>query len=280
MQYMQDNDPVGAIIAGALVRPAEELVTALRKGSYLRKYGRRGKPKNHYFRLSNDDRELLWDSSNGKVRSISLVSVVKVQQGQTTEVFKRDPLPEYETLSFSLVYGEGKPSKKRTLDVICRNMSEFETWYWGIQLVVAWAQNIAMQQDIAAVATATAAVPAADSESTTTAATASIDSRSDSGHMHMQLVSPRTSDGKLQEFKQIAAALQPVRAMLGSVPPRAPGSVGQPPKREIGDCYIWGSRGDNQVGYLRCLDFGLTHWRQLRIGRNSEQTNGQLCPFP
>eukprot|EP00879_Flechtneria_rotunda_P029876 GHRR01032339.1.p1 GENE.GHRR01032339.1~~GHRR01032339.1.p1 ORF type:complete len:628 (+),score=228.42 GHRR01032339.1:962-2845(+) len=126
-------------------------------------------------------------------------------------------------------------------------MSEFETWYWGIQLVVAWAQNIAMQQDIAAVATATAAVPAADSESTTTAATASIDSRSDSGHMHMQLVSPRTSDGKLQEFKQIAAALQPVRAMLGSVPPRAPGSVGQPPKREIGDCYIWGSRGDNQA---------------------------------
>jgi hypothetical protein len=34
------------------------------QGSYLRKYGRRGKPKTHYFRLSADDRELLWDSSN------------------------------------------------------------------------------------------------------------------------------------------------------------------------------------------------------------------------
>eukprot|EP00882_Tetradesmus_deserticola_P030507 GHRQ01034289.1.p2 GENE.GHRQ01034289.1~~GHRQ01034289.1.p2 ORF type:complete len:108 (+),score=47.87 GHRQ01034289.1:28-324(+) len=34
------------------------------QGSYLRKYGRRGKPKTHYFRLSGDDRELLWDSSN------------------------------------------------------------------------------------------------------------------------------------------------------------------------------------------------------------------------
>ena len=34
------------------------------QGGYLRKYGRRGKPKLHWFRLSHDDKELLWDSSN------------------------------------------------------------------------------------------------------------------------------------------------------------------------------------------------------------------------
>jgi hypothetical protein len=34
------------------------------QGGYLRKYGRYGKPKQHWFRLSHDDRELLWDSSN------------------------------------------------------------------------------------------------------------------------------------------------------------------------------------------------------------------------
>lgn len=65
----------------------------------------------------------------GKVRSIPLVSVVKVQQGQTTEVFLRDPLPEYEALSFSVIYTEGKGDRKlRSLDVICKNMPEFETW--------------------------------------------------------------------------------------------------------------------------------------------------------
>jgi hypothetical protein len=36
----------------------------LLQGGYLRKYGRYGKPKQHWFRLSHDDRELLWDSSN------------------------------------------------------------------------------------------------------------------------------------------------------------------------------------------------------------------------
>lgn len=34
------------------------------QGGYLRKYGRYGKPKQHWFRLSHDDKELLWDSSN------------------------------------------------------------------------------------------------------------------------------------------------------------------------------------------------------------------------
>jgi hypothetical protein len=34
------------------------------QGSHLRKYGRRGKPKIHYFRLSDDDQQLLWDSNN------------------------------------------------------------------------------------------------------------------------------------------------------------------------------------------------------------------------
>lgn len=31
MQYMRESDPVGVIFAGAQNRPAEELVTALRK---------------------------------------------------------------------------------------------------------------------------------------------------------------------------------------------------------------------------------------------------------
>jgi hypothetical protein len=54
--------------------------------------------------------------------------VIQVLPGQTTEVFKRDPLPEHESISFSLIYNEGKAGKRRSLDVICRSSAEFETW--------------------------------------------------------------------------------------------------------------------------------------------------------
>jgi hypothetical protein len=77
--------------------------------------------------------------AQGKVRSIPLLCVLKVVQGQTTPVFRRDPLPEYEGLSFSLLYAEGgggsgsgglllSSPKARSLDVVCRSQAEFETW--------------------------------------------------------------------------------------------------------------------------------------------------------
>eukprot|EP00878_Enallax_costatus_P013317 GHUV01013923.1.p1 GENE.GHUV01013923.1~~GHUV01013923.1.p1 ORF type:complete len:399 (+),score=132.40 GHUV01013923.1:152-1348(+) len=261
MPYMRESDLVGAIFAGAQNRPAEELVTALRKGNHLRKYGRRGKPKTHYFRLSHDDKELVWDSSNGKARSIPLGSVIKVQQGQTTEVFLRDPLPEYEALSFSLVYTEGKSDKKlRSLDVICKSMPEFETWFWGIQLVIAWAQQLEMQQDAAAVAVQEASSAAQNEPKPSANGIAT---------------SASLSDEKLQEFKQIAAALQPTPqpSITAKAPPalqptpsvtaaatgiaagptrqRLSGLLGLPEKREIGDCYIWGDWGDLE-GFASC----------------------------
>lgn len=88
----------------------------------------------------------LWSSllllhMQGKVRNIALFNVTKMQQGQTTEVFRRYPLPEFDQLSFSLIYKE-KNGKTRSLDVICRNMMEFEFWYWGLQLVITEVQNL------------------------------------------------------------------------------------------------------------------------------------------
>jgi hypothetical protein len=66
----------------------------------------------------------------GKIRSVPLLSVHKIIQGQTTAVFRRDPLPEFEAVSFSLLYSEGKGStKERSLDLVCRTTQEFETWW-------------------------------------------------------------------------------------------------------------------------------------------------------
>lgn len=73
-------------------------------------------------------------TKQGKVRSISLLSVSKIVQGQTTPVFRREPLPDYEAVSFSLLYIEGRGSgKERSLDLVCRNMQEFETWWVDMQ---------------------------------------------------------------------------------------------------------------------------------------------------
>jgi hypothetical protein len=61
---------------------------------------------------------------------VPLLSVHQIIQGQTTAVFRRDPLPEFESVSFSLLYSEGKGSaKERSLDLVCRTTQEFETWW-------------------------------------------------------------------------------------------------------------------------------------------------------
>jgi hypothetical protein len=67
---------------------------------------------------------------------------------------------------------------------------------------------------------------------------------------------------RIQEFKQIAASLQPVKAALsGGAGSSQRGGVSGPAlapststKREIGDCYIWGSwLGDAEVGACLAL---------------------------
>lgn len=54
---------------------------------------------------------------------------------------------------------------------------------------------------------------------------------------------------KIPEFRQIAASLQPVKAALSGSSQRSVGSqLPAPLKREIGDCYLWGSWSDAEVG--------------------------------
>ncbi len=57
---------------------------------------------------------------------------MQVVHGQTTDTFRRHPLPALASLSFSLVYvaGEGGP---RTLDLIARTERDFELWFFGLQ---------------------------------------------------------------------------------------------------------------------------------------------------
>eukprot|EP00798_Chlamydomonas_sp_ICE-L_P032379 gene32379-2571_t len=116
-------------------KPYEEILTFLRKGSKLEKYGRHGSPKMHYFRLSDNVAELQWDSKNGRTRHVLISSIHKFQRGQETDIFKRFPQPKKALFSFSIIYTD-ELGKERSLDVICSDHQlEFEMWFWGLQVV-------------------------------------------------------------------------------------------------------------------------------------------------
>ena len=110
----------------------EELLTALRKGAFLLKHGRQGKPKAHFFRLAASDSELRWRSASGSIRSVALVAVCEVLPGQATEVFRRHPVRE-QAASFSLRYIDSSGAS-RTLDLTCRDKNQYNLWFPGLQL--------------------------------------------------------------------------------------------------------------------------------------------------
>ncbi|CAK7346805.1 unnamed protein product [Dovyalis caffra] len=121
---------------GNAERDIEQALIALKKGSQLLKYGRKGKPKFCPFRLSNDEATLIWISSSGE-RSLKLASVSKIIPGQRTAVFQRYLRPEKDYLSFSLIYNNGK----RSLDLICKDKVEAEVWIAGLKALISSGQG-------------------------------------------------------------------------------------------------------------------------------------------
>ncbi|GMH31648.1 hypothetical protein Nepgr_033492 [Nepenthes gracilis] len=113
-------------------RDIEQALIALKKGAQLLKYGRKGKPKCCPFRLSNDEKTLIWLSS-GHEKILKLSSVSRIVPGQRTAVFRRYLRPEKDYLSFSLLYNNGK----RSLDLICKDKVEAEAWIAGLTALVA-----------------------------------------------------------------------------------------------------------------------------------------------
>ncbi|XP_038692869.1 PH, RCC1 and FYVE domains-containing protein 1-like isoform X2 [Tripterygium wilfordii] len=115
--------------SGAVERDTEQAVTALKKGAYLLKYGRRGKPKFCPFRLSNDESVLIWLLGNEE-KHLRLSNVSRIISGQRTPIFQRYPRPEKEYQSFSLIYND------RSLDLICKDKDEAEVWFTGLKALI------------------------------------------------------------------------------------------------------------------------------------------------
>ncbi|CAA6655823.1 unnamed protein product [Spirodela intermedia] len=106
------------------------------EGAHLLKCGRRGKPKFCPFRLSSDETALIWYSAQEE-RRLNLNSVVKVVPGQQTVNFLRQPQPGKEAQSLSLIY----QSDGRSLDLICKDKEQAETWFLALKVMVSESHN-------------------------------------------------------------------------------------------------------------------------------------------
>ncbi|CAK9166802.1 unnamed protein product [Ilex paraguariensis] len=117
-------------------RDIEQALIALKKGTQLIKYSRKGKPKFCPFRVSPDETTLIWYSHEAE-RNLKLSSVSRIIPGQRTAVFRRYLRPEKEYLSFSLLYNQGE----RSLDLICKDKVEAEVWLSGLKALIPTGQS-------------------------------------------------------------------------------------------------------------------------------------------
>ncbi|KAL3828230.1 hypothetical protein ACJIZ3_017032 [Penstemon smallii] len=124
---MSNSDFIKA--GGPVEKDIDQAITALKKGAYLLKYGRRGKPKFCPFRLANDESVLIWFSGKEE-KHLKLCHVSRIISGQRTPIFQRYPRPEKEYQSFSLIYND------RSLDLICKDKEEAEVWFTGLKALI------------------------------------------------------------------------------------------------------------------------------------------------
>ncbi|CAL9018918.1 unnamed protein product [Prunus brigantina] len=124
-----DRMPSDLSRTGPVERDIEQAITALKKGAYLLKYGRRGKPKFCPFRLSNDESVLIWFSGKEE-KHLKLSHVSRIITGQRTPIFQRYPRLEKEYQSFSLIYND------RSLDLICKDKDEADVWFSGLKALI------------------------------------------------------------------------------------------------------------------------------------------------
>ncbi|KAK6256113.1 hypothetical protein SCA6_017418 [Theobroma cacao] len=117
-------------------RHVEQAILSMKKGAHLLKCGRRGKPKFCPFRLSTDEKYLIWYSGQEE-RKLRLSSVMKIVTGQRTVNFQRQLQPDREQQSISLIYANGE----RSLDLICKDKAQADSWFVGLRAVISRCHN-------------------------------------------------------------------------------------------------------------------------------------------
>lgn len=108
-------------------------ILQLVKGSTMLKAGRMGRPHFRRFHISKDLKKLEWESPNKeKIETSVIISQInEIIRGQKTKVFEGNPIPEYEAISFSIMYKTG--NQERSLDIVCKDRVEYDIWTAGLE---------------------------------------------------------------------------------------------------------------------------------------------------
>ncbi|KAJ1273568.1 hypothetical protein BS78_06G291700 [Paspalum vaginatum] len=219
----------------------DKALIALKKGTQLLKYGRKGKPKFTPFRLSHDESILIWISNN-KEKTLKLASVSRIVSGQRTLVFQRFLLPEKDHLSFSLIYNDGK----RSLDLICKDKVEAEAWFTGLSALISPGQHGSQAQHMDGIRNTGLSFDCARASSLSSSSTFTSDSlenkfssaNSTKDRSSGEYTYSERTDVSDMQVKSVASS--DIRISVSSALSTSSHGSGGEDSESFGDIYVWG----------------------------------------
>ena len=119
-----------------IIRKSQSILQYMMKGATMTKC----RPKMQYDRkfFLTEEHDLRWEPCKDPTAKLKLSDVKFVKVGQLTPAFRRAKnVAQYESLSFSLVYGDDFD----TLDLIAHNAQDFEIWVTGLSSLVSGAYD-------------------------------------------------------------------------------------------------------------------------------------------
>ncbi|OAP04073.1 hypothetical protein AXX17_AT3G25390 [Arabidopsis thaliana] len=209
-------------------RDVDQALVVLKKGTQLLKYSRKGKPKFRAFRLSPDEKTLIW-FSRGEEKGLKLFEVSRIVPGQRTAVFKRFLRPEKDHLSFSLLYN----NRERSLDLICKDKAETEVWFAALKFLIEKSRNRRARSEI----------PEIHDSDTFSVGRQSIDfvpSNIPRGRTSIDLGYQNNSDVGYERGNMLRPSTDGFRISVSSTPSCSSGGSGPDDIESLGDVYVWG----------------------------------------
>ncbi|XP_019096712.1 PREDICTED: uncharacterized protein LOC104766239 [Camelina sativa] len=211
-------------------RDIDQALVILKKGTQLLKYSRKGKPKFRAFRLSPDEKTLIW-FSRGEEKGLKLSEVSRIVPGQRTAVFKRFLRSEKDHLSFSLLYN----NRERSLDLICKDKAETEVWFAGLKSIIEKSRNRRARSEI----------PDIHDSDTFSVGRQSIDfvvpnNNIPRGRTSIDLGYQNNSDVGYERGNMLRPSTDGFRISVSSTPSCSSGGSGPDDIESLGDVYVWG----------------------------------------
>ncbi|KAL1212884.1 PH, RCC1 and FYVE domains-containing protein 1 [Cardamine amara subsp. amara] len=209
-------------------RDIDQAIVILKKGTQLLKYSRKGKPKFRAFRLSPDEKSLVW-FSRGEEKGLNLSEVSRIVPGQRTAVFKRFLRPEKDHLSFSLLYN----NRERSLDLICKDKAETEVWFAALKSIIEKNRNRRARSEI----------PDINDCDTFSIGRQSIDfvpNNIPRGRTSIDLGYQNNSDVGYDRGNMLRPSTDGFRISVSSTPSCSSGGSGPDDIESLGDVYVWG----------------------------------------